>query len=508
MKIASATVLLLASARSLHVPLRPPTPRPLLTTTPPKRAASPPRASFLAGTAETLHSRSTARPQFAVGPPLRSAAAKLRQRSGTPQASLLAEAASDQWLLYTVLTSAAATGYRLGVSTKLGKLATGPICAMGLTFVAAGTGVLPPASAPVSAAQGLAVRLATPLLLFGANLGAIASRAGRLMPAFALGCLGTVLGTLAGWAALRGPLVAAFGVDALKVVMALAAKNIGGGLNFVAVAGALGLSPAPLAAALAADNVMALVYFPLCSYLGRNEPDPYAGEAQAEAEAAAAAAAGGGGEVAKAGDAEAEADEDEASVSRLGSALALGVAAVALSRRLCPVAGYDLPVATALAVAAATAFPAALAPLTPAAEKLGTLALYLFFSTAGWIGGDLGTILGGGPLLLAFLLLLYFVHLGVVLGLGALVRAARRACAAPPAAKGDLCDAFLERAPVLPLSLLLTASNANIGGPATACALAVGCGWEGLKTPALLVGNLGYAVATPLIFVLYRLLGG
>ena len=166
-----------------------------------------------------------------------------------------------------------------------------------------------------------------------------------------------------------------------------------------------------------------------------------------------------------------------------------------------------MPSFSAAGVSGATAFPSALAPLTPAAEKLGTLALYLFFSTAGWIGGDFGTILGGGPLLLAFLLLLYVVHLGVVLGLGALIRAVRRVCAAPPAAKGDVCDAFLERAPVLPLSLLLTASNANIGGPATACALAVGCGWEGLKTPALLVGNLGYAVATPLSFVLYRVLG-
>mmetsp|Transcript_38372 Transcript_38372/g.124252 ORF Transcript_38372/g.124252 Transcript_38372/m.124252 type:complete len:243 (-) Transcript_38372:536-1264(-) len=160
-------------------------------------------------------------------------------RCGTPHASLLSDAASDQWLLYTVLTTAAATGYRLGVSTKLGRRATGPICAMGLTFVAAGTGALPPASAPVSAAQGLAVRLATPLLLFGADLRAIASRARLLMPAFALGCLGTVLGTLAGWAALRGPLASAFGADALKVVAALAAKNIGGGLNFVAVAGAV-----------------------------------------------------------------------------------------------------------------------------------------------------------------------------------------------------------------------------------------------------------------------------
>ena len=117
-------------------------------------------------------------------------------RCAFPRAGLLSEAASDQWLLYTVLTAAASVGYRLGVTTRLGRLATGPICAMGLTFVAAGTGALPPASAQVSAAQGLAVRIATPLLLFGANLRAIASRAGRLLPSFMLGTLGTALGTL------------------------------------------------------------------------------------------------------------------------------------------------------------------------------------------------------------------------------------------------------------------------------------------------------------------------
>ena len=117
-------------------------------------------------------------------------------RAGLVGRGLLSEAASDQWLLYTVLTAAASVGYRLGVTTRLGRLATGPICAMGLTFVAAGTGTLPPASAQVSAAQGLAVRIATPLLLFGANLRAIASRAGRLLPSFMLGTLGTALGTL------------------------------------------------------------------------------------------------------------------------------------------------------------------------------------------------------------------------------------------------------------------------------------------------------------------------
>lgn len=251
----------------------------------------------------------------------------------------------------------------------------------------------------------------------------------------------------------------------------------------------LQLAPAPLAAALAADNIMALAYFPLCSYLGRNEPDPYAGTLESGAKPAVASAAA--------------VEEDGDEVARLSSALALGVGAVALSRCLCPLAGYDLPVATGLTVAAATAFPAALAPLAPAAERLGTVALYLFFATAGWIGGDVRTILSGGPLLLCFLALLYAVHLAVVLGSGAVARAfvrARRARAATPAP--------LPPPPLpLPLPLLLTASNANIGGPATACALAVGCGWEGLKTPALLVGNLGYAIATPLALLFYNGVG-
>jgi uncharacterized membrane protein len=395
-------------------------------------------------------------------------------RGCSPTASLIADA-SDEWLLYSVLTTAAAAGHRLGTSSKLGRIVTGPICTMALTFAAAGAQVLPVAGVGVSAAQGLAVRLATPLLLFGADLRAIARRAGKLLPAFLLGSVGTVLGTLAGLSLLRAPLTAAFGAEGVKVVAALMAKNIGGGINFVAVAGTLGLSPGPFAAALAADNLMALIYFPVCSFLGRSEVDPYA------------EAMGASSETTEPQEAEAA---DPASIGNLGSALAIGVACVTLSRQLSPGGGYDLPIATALTVAAATAAPRLLRPLASAAERLGTLALYLFFATAGWVGGDLGAsgFLGGGVVLLGFLLILYAVHLTVVLGLGSLLRNPLQQDATP-----------------LPLSVRLTASNANIGGPATACALAVGCGWAGLVTPALLVGNLGYAVATPLGLLLHTL---
>jgi uncharacterized membrane protein len=42
----------------------------------------------------------------------------------------------------------------------------------------------------------------------------------------------------------------------------------------------------------------------------------------------------------------------------------------------------------------------------------------------------------------------------------------------------------------------LVASSAAIGGPATAVALAQANGWKSLIAPSLLVGNLGYAIAT------------
>ena len=52
--------------------------------------------------------------------------------------------------------------------------------------------------------------------------------------------------------------------------------------------------------------------------------------------------------------------------------------------------------------------------------------------------------------------------------------------------------------------LLLTASNANIGGPATACALAAGRGWSSLLVPALLVGNTGYVIANMVGLLLFK----
>lgn len=49
---------------------------------------------------------------------------------------------------------------------------------------------------------------------------------------------------------------------------------------------------------------------------------------------------------------------------------------------------------------------------------------------------------------------------------------------------------------------LYLASNANVGGPTTAAAMATAKGWKRLILPALLVGILGYASATPIALLL------
>lgn len=307
---------------------------------------------------------------------------------------------------------------------------------------------------------------------------AVGMRAGRMVPAFLLGTVGTVLGSWLAVVMLSAPLVSTLGADGLKVAAALCAKNIGGGLNFVAVAAALGTSPLAFTAALTVDNVMALIYFPLVASLGRGQSDPGGSGASEREQADEDAAEPGSTSAEEAAGGSCVATE---AVSRQSAALAAGLTATALSRVIAArlAAGFELPIATLLTVAAATLAPRILGPLAPSATELGTTCLYLFFATAGWTGGAIrgSAMLRGGPVLLAFLSVLYAVHLAVVLGLGTL---ARRVFAASP--RVQQC---------VRLPQLLVASNANIGGPATASALATGNGWPSLVAPSLLVGNLG-----------------
>lgn len=123
---------------------------------------------------------------------------------------------------------------------------------------------------------------------------------------------------------------------------------------------------------------------------------------------------------------------------------------------------------TAFTVALATALPRAMRSLA-GAERIGALLMQVFFATIG-ASAHIGTVLQAGTALLALAGIITLVHLVTVLAVGRLAR--------------------------LDLAEIVVASNANMGGPTTAAAMAISRRWHSLVMPAILCGTLGCATAT------------
>lgn len=81
---------------------------------------------------------------------------------------------------------------------------------------------------------------------------------GRLLIAFIIGAFATVVGTIAAFKLV--PLAALGAQDSWKIASALAARHIGGAINYVAVAETLQVSPSAQMAGLAADNLLCAPY--------------------------------------------------------------------------------------------------------------------------------------------------------------------------------------------------------------------------------------------------------
>ena len=406
------------------------------------------------------------------------------------RAALLIPAALPDATVLTVLASCAAAGKLAEEHTRLGAAVSAPLVAMGTAMVLAAASALPAASGAYDAVWDQLMPLAVALSLLGAPVDRAALRkGGAVLAAFAVGALGTVAGTFAAYALVGG----ALGPHAWKVAACLCASYVGGSLNYAATAQALGLAATPggqaaLAAGMAADNLAMAAFLAALALVPAAKPGPEPdGRASSRDEFRNSLAE-------PPTDIENEHVSANPTVFSLTCAFAGALIVLEIGRVASAAAGFPaarMAVAGA-AAAALSAAAAAAARRDPArrvlegggfprapfagASRVGAMLMLLFFATLGARADPTVAFANGAPTF-AFIAVQLATHFAFVFLVA-----------------GKLLAKWLR----LPLWATLTASNACVGGPATAAAAAAARGWPAAVQPAVLAGTVGYVVGTPL----------
>jgi uncharacterized membrane protein len=291
--------------------------------------------------------------------------------------------------------------------------------------------------------QKFCASVAMPMLLFGADLTVVYKKSLRLFPPFVVAAAGTVAGAILGHVFVFGDGAPFANGEAYKI-----------------------------AAGLAADNVFALAYYPLNSWLSRREGFiPYVERPSADDQAMRTI----GPEVEEVEDVPVSAGlqyhvQPTIPADDILGAVFASFALLTAGRMIAP----DMmgPAATLLTVAFATIAPKSITdPLAEAGQVIGEALIFIIFVISGAAAGNLTAITASTDIF-AFLLILYACHFAFVL--------------LPPA---------LSFVPYERREALLT-SNACVGGPATAAALTQSLGWRDLTVPGVLIALVGNAAGT------------
>lgn len=377
---------------------------------------------------------------------------------------------SDQYSLYASVAMAGAIAMKLERDdNNIVKVLSGPVTAMLLTSICTNVGILPTQSYHISLLQSFVVKLATPLLLLGADLRKIFRETGILLKTFVLGSFATVFGSVVSFLLyVQGLNQIGLNGDSWKICSALTAKNIGGGLNFISVVDALQVSSPTVAAGLAVDNVVGLLYFPCVSYLldKYDDDDKYYSSVNKSIHDIPEAVVN---------------HDSSKSLTNLGmddvesmlSSIAISLVIISISEHLSKFTSIPSTLLSiSFTVFIATVFSNQMKSFAKCGESLGKLLLYFFFGSVGITSGKLTSVIstqGTGSLFL-YGLTMYIIHLFVII--------------------------FIGKYNNIPMSDILIASNANIGNAATASSFAASKGKRNKILPALLVGTFGNTIAS------------
>ncbi|RBP92978.1 putative membrane protein [Cytobacillus firmus] len=354
---------------------------------------------------------------------------------------------------------------------------SGAIVALIGAIILSNTGIIPTASPVYDAVWTFIIPLAIPLLLFHVKIKRIWQESGRLLIIFLISSIGTVAGVIISFFLLKDHIPV---LDKLGAM--LTASYIGGGVNFAAMAAKFETPGEMVSAAVVADNLMMAIYFvalmtvPAIGFFRRQFKTPHVDQVES-------------GSIGEEGKTLAESFWKRKDISLKDIALSVGTAflLVVVSFKVAEFLDAAIPsgddvsffinlvnglfgdkylMLTTLTFLVLAMFPRYFESIN-GSQEIGTFLIYLFFVVIG-IPASIPLIIENAPLLLVFVFIIVVVNLTVSLTAGKLL-------------KYDLEE-------------ILLASNANVGGPTTAAAMAIAKGWKDLIGPILVVGTLGYII--------------
>ncbi len=363
--------------------------------------------------------------------------------------------------LATVMAAATALAFWLDYRfPPLGKVGASMLAII-FGAILSNTGLVPASSVVYDVVLGPVTSVSIAWLLLSVDLRDLAKAGPRMTGAFAVAVTGTVVGALVA-AAIYGP---QFGDDTWRIAGALTGTYSGGSVNFVSVGREVGLTGTLFAGLNAADAVMTALWLAatlmLPVWIGRF----YAPVAEDDREA-------------EEGDAPGEASDDRrhhpyfvregTSALSLANLVAAGIILVFVAEWL----GQAVPGIPGILWLTTMALALGHSPLcrdARGAMQLGSVGLHFFFVLIG-ILSRVSEIVAVGSEVFFFTLIVVAVHGVVVFGGGKLLR--------------------------LDVGTISVASQAAVGGPSSALAVAISREWRHLVLPGVVMGLFGYAVGT------------
>lgn len=389
---------------------------------------------------------------------------------------------NNTWLLWTFLAGWATISIYLEKNYKWAAKLTSSIIALLGAIILANLKIIPTESPVYDSVWTYVIPLAIPMLLFECNVKKIWKESGRLLIMFLIGAIGTVIGAFLGYALLQNHIP-----NLEYVATVMTGSYIGGGVNFVALADAFNVPSEVIATATVADNLLMAIYFfvllalPTIGFIKKQFNTPLIDNINNST-----------------CQLESESNKEQRSFEVLDIAFtfAISIAIVSASILISDFFANIIPTSNALLSMINALFGNMYLILTTltmlfatlksdffeniiGAQEVGIFLMIIFMVVIG-TPASIVEIIKNAPLLLIFCGIMVFTNMIVVL-IGA-----------------KLLNFNLEEA--------IIASNANIGGPATAPAMAITQGWTSLVGPSVLVAVFGYIVGNYLGIIVGNIL--